>query len=150
MSKVQYHPGQKGAVSDQRNPGYVSTDAPDVDALNALEDPVLLHPYDKVRDPKKHLAFAPDGSVIALDEVGQAAIDVFDLDRDKLTQARRLQIEAARANFGLEVGYAAATADISAIKARIEQIHSEIAAPTQQFSAATRDAIMIVRVSLGL
>ncbi len=73
----------------------------DPDALNALEEPLLLHPYDD--DPSPHLAFDACGGVAARDasDRGVASIRDYRLDRTGLCEERRAAQSAAWAQLRL-------------------------------------------------
>jgi hypothetical protein len=69
----------------------------DPDELDTAEDPLLLHPY---RDePSKSLAFGLKGIITALDDRGQATIDLCDLKRDKLEKWRQIHQESAWSDY---------------------------------------------------
>ena len=70
-------------------------DPADVDELDAIEQPLLLHPY---RDnPADHLVFGAQGVVAARDssERGRATIALCNLDRAELAEERKEQQAAA-------------------------------------------------------
>jgi hypothetical protein len=62
----------------------------DPNALDAFEEPFLLHPFKPNYDPKKYLIFDNLGGIASKDEDEAAAItiDVFDLDRKGLNPKR--------------------------------------------------------------
>ena len=69
---------------------YQVRDDLDPDQLDAIEDPLLLHPYGP-HDPAQCLAFGDLGQVAAVngDRRGQATIRICKLDREALNDARR-------------------------------------------------------------
>ena len=72
-------------------------DAPSLDELDAIERPLLLHPF-RGPDPLHHLAFNEFGDPIAIDEspYGEASINVFALDREALRTARSKRFKDMR------------------------------------------------------
>ncbi len=74
----------------------------DVDALDALERPLLLHPY-RGDDPADHIGFRANGMAYAKrkgDKHADATITVLDLNRWELLKARVERIEHARDAIG--------------------------------------------------
>jgi hypothetical protein len=71
----------------------------DPDDLNLLEDPLLLHPY--YDEPREHLHFGERGIVAAFEgsDKGPASLKVYDLDDEKLREARQIQQERALSQF---------------------------------------------------
>jgi uncharacterized protein (TIGR02646 family) len=65
----------------------------DPDALRAIESPLLLHPYED--DPRDHLVFGAKGTVSSKSERGQKTIELCELTRDALCQARQQWQETA-------------------------------------------------------
>lgn len=59
--------------------------------LDASGQPLLLSPFETLRDPEDHLEFREDGTVIprGASQVGRATIDTMGLDRPSLTIKRR-------------------------------------------------------------
>lgn len=123
-------------------------DGTDFDMLNQRERPLLLHPYRRDVDPKDHLVFTPDGGVEGLDDYGWRSIEVLDLDRKGLCDARAAAMFAARNIFANQVGFALAQKGRDAI-ADIEKAEKELTAPHQQFSAAIRDELSAARGVIG-
>jgi hypothetical protein len=69
------------------------------DDLDALEEPLLLHPY---RDkPEEHLAFEHGGVVLGTSPEGQHTISVCNLQEDELRQDRQKAQEDAANKFGI-------------------------------------------------
>jgi 5-methylcytosine-specific restriction endonuclease McrA len=59
-------------------------------ALNKTERPLLLHPFDDgARDPVRHIRFDRGGFPQATTAEGRATIDICELDREDLVDARR-------------------------------------------------------------
>src|SRR5262249_25864923 len=71
------------------------------DDLDRIEQPLLLHPYRKDLDPRRHLKFIEDGQVAARDgsPYGTCSIKVYDLNRDDLCRQREEQQRAAWREF---------------------------------------------------
>jgi uncharacterized protein (TIGR02646 family) len=69
----------------------------DMDELDAIELPLLLHPWRGQR-PEDHLEFLADGHVSARNrsEYGRWTIIVLDLNRGRLVELRKERIKAAR------------------------------------------------------
>jgi hypothetical protein len=72
------------AIESTKEPGVWYLGAEDLDAL---EDPLLLHPYVE-RDPTEHLEFTSDGAVEGRTKKGEWSIRVFALNRDELRELR--------------------------------------------------------------
>jgi hypothetical protein len=78
--------------------------------LDALEEPLLLHPY--VDDPQKHIRFDPDGRVVAIEVTpgqvslkGQYSIQVYELADSALDAARRRAQERGEDLYDLGLKY---------------------------------------------
>ncbi len=71
-----------------------------VDDLDSREDPLLLHPL-RGDDPEDHVGYDEFGQAFPRGESrkGTASIEVFDLNRDELTEHRRAFIERGEGNF---------------------------------------------------
>lgn len=67
----------------------------DVEELDSTEKPLLLHPY--FTNPRNHLRFEAHGIVAVRDnsECGEATVEVCDLRRSRLRDARRVSQENA-------------------------------------------------------
>ncbi len=78
------------------NANYVFDPSPSTTDLAGREDPLLLHPY--FDEPSRHLRFGEAGIVVAVDgdQRGENTIEVFELNRDELTDQRRQRLRDAR------------------------------------------------------
>jgi hypothetical protein len=76
---------------------YARSEAPDVDALDATEEPLLLHPF-RGPDPAEHIGFGTDGRAFAKDgsEYGERTIRTCELNRYGLVKDRKRRQEDAK------------------------------------------------------
>jgi uncharacterized protein (TIGR02646 family) len=123
------------------------------DAMDAVEFPLLLHPYDPNPNnlPERHIFFLPDGHVEALpgSERGQSTIDVFDLNREALREKRRKAIASAKNVFANRVSQAIVNNSIGPqLTTAIDGAERDLAHSASEFSAAIRDVLKVVRASL--
>jgi len=128
---------------------YVSAGAPlpDETALDAAEEPLLLHPF---RDnPRIHLVFGVAGDVTAYDdsEKGRNSISVFDLDAEALRIERQKAQDQARVNYLLAV--AAAKGTLNDIAAAADAFVAQIERGTEAYSAAIADFLRELRRRLA-
>jgi hypothetical protein len=118
---------------------YVAAGAPlpDEVALDATEEPLLLHPF---RDnPREHLVFGVAGDVTAYDdsEKGTNSISVFDLAAEALRIERQKAQDQARVNYLLAM--VAAKGTLNDITAAADAFVAEIEKGADAYSAAVVD-----------
>lgn len=111
--------------------------------MKQLEDPLLIHPY--LDEPEKHLCFLPDGSVVGLDDYGKTSIEIYDLKREKLCEARRVAINHAKFEFAVRQGPLLGTQDGPALQQALDQLQLELSRPSVEFFAAVRDVLRDMR-----
>lgn len=123
---------------------FAPDEAADVDVLDAIEQPWLLHPW-RGRDPANHISFDEDGYAVATDPDDDFAywtITVLDLNRDKLVTERRQRQKHARDAY---------------ILALVNFLHNDIAmadamqeweGETARYSRAVQDQLDSLRESL--
>jgi hypothetical protein len=114
----------------------------------AAEQPLLLNPLVPTDDPTQHLAFDPKtGRIIGTTERGRMCVKVFNLNREKLPEARRDAYDAVRARIK-EVIDAELNADLQTVERHVEFLlqHKEgRAAYSMAGRPAVDDYIRILR-----
>jgi 5-methylcytosine-specific restriction endonuclease McrA len=102
--------------------------------LNAIERPLLLHPFDGgARDPAKHIRFDRGGIPEAISAEGQATIDTCELDREDLVEARRKRFKELDRAIALAIGHGL----FADVYGELSPYH----APDQWFSHAAKSYI---------
>jgi hypothetical protein len=110
------------------------------DDLDAIEEPLLLHPYN--HQPEDHLVFDEFGNVVARSEggqsseMGQHSIDVYDLDAGDLVTNRHSAQERAQMLFDTAVNYLRILRGLPINEARQKAIQEEKIAEILQGKAA--------------
>lgn len=114
-------------------------DTADPSELDAIEKPLLLHPY--FDDPSQHLVFGVAGTIAARQgsERGRTTIEVCNLDRGSLREERARQQEIARTAI-LKVIAEAVLAE-QPIKPKVEKAAGRLVNVRGRYSAAARVAV---------
>ncbi len=136
--------GTRFPVSKKR--AFGPADGLDPEALDRREEPSLLHPY--LHDPEKHLIFLPDGSVEAKDELGKSSIEILGLNREPLRDSRKRHLELVICCFASHVSEALRK-DKRLIKAELNEIQSQLAAPSELYSEAVRQTLATIRGAMA-
>ena len=109
---------------------------PDTATLDEIERPLLVNPY---RDqPEKHLKFGVNGIISHKTQKGKNSIDVYNLDREKLTEFRGEQQRYARTKFAM------AALNYVENDTSFEDAMREFTAKEARFSAAVADYLLEV------
>lgn len=112
--------------------------------LDALEDPLLLNPYED--DPKNHLIFGEVGIVAAQNnsEKGKHSIEVYDLSRDDLARDRHEKQRDAYNKYMIALHYALNFRKLDRTQSKnaaYQDIKKLIASEKFSYSAAILDYI---------
>lgn len=112
--------------------------------LNALEGPTLIHPCDRVIDPRQHIHFEEFGVEVGDTERGIATIEIFDLKSKKLREARRTAQEVATTSYLLALTQAV-KGGRAELKAKADSFIATYADEKREYSAAVRDWLMALQ-----
>lgn len=111
-----------------------------VDILREIEDEQLMDPC--FHDPWEHLRFVADGDVAAVSELGQATIDLLQLDRPELKRRRKQAI----ANYGQQLNELSLAPDGPERVVRA----LERSGKTASHAGAAKSAFMTLASNLGV
>lgn len=64
-------------------------EGPDVETLDRIERPLLLHPFDEEANPERHFRFDEFGQAVPLTDRGLHSVRVFNLHRTELSEEHR-------------------------------------------------------------
>ncbi|MFL5912948.1 MAG: hypothetical protein ACJ768_20570 [Gaiellaceae bacterium] len=116
----------------------------DVAALNAREQPLLLHPWGE-QNPECHIGFYDDGSAYAKNksDYGYWTITVMNLNRENLVNARRKRQEEAVDAFGQ------AASDAIRFDKDLDEVMQRWDGPRAAYSRAVGDRLSPIRGRVG-
>ena len=113
--------------------------APDTETLNQIEQPLLLHPYDRTTSPSDHIVFTADGLAQALDIIGEESIRLLDLNRMELVNKRLSSLTAIREIFGIRLAHKIGGSRDPHLKTIVKEVASSLEEPGREFLGSIRD-----------